>query len=602
MKKKLFLLFAVLGLSLLGLCKLERNIERKIIFETGDGPLHMSKKTNYREVINEMTDPEFYSVELLYDSYTCEDFIEEYGYFTLDLFRERSRQYHTTMNLRLIEELGLEDYVLDMSNYSPYIYLDMQSMKSDGIYEFAYEVAENVNVEKVFISEDRIARTMDIELEQTILDNYSAAAEGGKTITTPRIPYDNYPLTSTLTGNGINIGILDPSSIDVTDARLSTINIENVLDTVSSNDGDHGISVALVLGTQYGIASEASIYFADSESRSNLLALENLIDAGCDVVNMSFGRFNILDNVVYDESIEGYLDYMYNSTGIIMVAAAGNGLELVSQGGKVTLPAASANVIAVGSCNVDNYVSSFSSCNTLKKINSKPEIIAMGSSRDVGGYGAATGTSYSAPAVTGTIALLLESNPSLNMKQIVTLLTATADENVLCVSTVEQYSSSTNSTYQGTITVYNSYDTTTGLYHRSGAGRLDIAKAIAGLSYFNSSSSFNNYNISSTGRYLLGTKDIGEGETVSVSVAMPRKATTYWLFGTKYRSEDMPQISLKAYDSEGTLISNISVSTNYFASVKLLNFNAACDDTYTFYLDVESIDETTELKTYCRVY
>lgn len=601
MKKKFLLMLGVLSLSLIGSNKLESKIEEKIIIETEEGPVRMNRKSNYKDVLNQMANPEYYSVELLYDSYTSEDFIEEYGYFTLDLFRERSRQYHTTMNLRLIEELGLKDYVLDMSNYTPYIYLDMQSSKSEEIYNFAYDLAKNANIDEVFISEDRIAKTMDIELEQTICSDSFAAAEGGKTITNPRIAYDNYPANCSLTGNGINIGILDPSSLDTSDSRLSTINSTVVIDTVSSNDGDHGLSVALVLGTQYGIASEASIYFADPDSRNNILALENLIDAGCDVVNMSYGLINSFDQVVYDESVEGYIDYIYNSTGIIMVAAVGNGLELVSQGGKVALPAASANVIAVGACDSSKYIAQFSSCNTLKKMYSKPEIIAVGDSRIIPTYGSATGTSYSAPAVTGTVALLLEANSSLNMKQIVALLTGTANENVFCESTVEQYRSTTDTTYVGTITVYNTYDTTTGLYNRSGAGRLDIAKAISELSYFTSNSQFNNYNISSTGTYFLGSIDVGEEETVTVSVAATRIATTYWLFGTKYRSKDMPHFSLKAYDSSNTLVAQRTINENYFASVKVLSFSVPYDDTYSFYITVSSIEETTEIKTFCRI-
>ncbi|MBQ9730833.1 MAG: S8/S53 family peptidase [Bacilli bacterium] len=604
MKKKLFLLSGVFCLSLIGVCKLEKYFEDKIVFETSEGPVRMTKNANYKAIINEMTDLENYTIEFMYDPYTPEDFVEEYGNFTLDLFRERSRQYHTSKNLQVIEKLGLEEYVLDMSNYSPYVYLDMQSMKADNIYDFAYELAKNSEVEEVFISEDRIAKTMDIELEPTICSETHAAAEGGKTITYPRIAYDNFPTTCSLTGNGIKIGILDPSSLDVTDDRLSTSNPQVLLDTVSSNDGDHGLSVALVLGTQYGIASEASIFFADSESRSNLLALENLIDAGCDVVNMSFGQFNAYDNVVYDASLEGYIDYMYNSTGIIMVAAAGNGLELVSQGGKVPLPAACANVIAVGSCDSDGYVSTFSSCNTLKKVYSKPDIIAMGNNRNVSGYGCAVGTSYSAPAVTGTIALLLEGNDMLNMKQIVTLLAATANDNVGCVPQVEQYTSSTNNTYEGTITVYNTYDSTTGLYNRSGAGRLDIAQAIAGLSYYQNSSPLNSFILSAdgVGSYILGQREAGEGEIITVSIAVSRKATTYWLLGTKYRSEDMPQFRIKAYDSSETLIGHVSINENYFASLKVLNFTVPYDDTYTFYMEVESIEYPSVVKTYCRVF
>ena len=168
MKRKICLIFNIICLSMIGLCKLEREYESKIIFETQEGSIRMTKKSDYRKILDTMDDLSSYSVELLYEPYTREDFVKEYGEYDQNFFRERSRSYHTSKNLQLIEELGVEEYVLDMSNYSPYIYLDMQSMKADNIYDFAYDLAKNVNVEEIFVSEDRIAKTMDIELEQTI--------------------------------------------------------------------------------------------------------------------------------------------------------------------------------------------------------------------------------------------------------------------------------------------------------------------------------------------------------------------------------------------------------------------------------------------------
>lgn len=582
MKKKICLIFSIICLSMIGLCKLEREYESKIIFETQEGSIRMTKKSDYRKILGTMDDLSSYSVELLYDPYTREDYIKEYGKYDQNFFRERSRFYHTSKNLQLIKELGVEEYVVDMSNYSPYIYLDMQSMKADNIYDFAYDLAKNVNVEEIFISEDRIAKTMDIELEQTIGLDYGLI-EGGETTTTPRIQYDNYPNSCSLTGNGLNIGILDPSSLDVSDSRLSTCNVEVVIDTVSNNNGGHGLAVALVLGTQYGIASGSSIYFADEASRSNMLCLENLIDAGCDVVNMSFGYFNALDQVKTDESLEGYIDYMYNSTGIIMVASCGNGLCYKSQEGKIPLPAAAANVIAVGAHD-DLYVAQFSSCNILDDIYSKPEIIAMGDQRDINAYGAGTGTSFSAPAVTGTIALLLEgSSTPLNKEQLLALLTCSADTNVLCEPLVDRYKSSTNLTYVDTISVYNTFDSTTGLYKRSGAGKLDITKAIQTLSYYNGYK-FCDLDLLNENFYILGLKYFSAGQTVKVSVAINRIATTYWLFGTKYRSEDMPHIYIELRTTDDNVLYTQSLNTSYFATVKIITYTAQTNGNIAFYL------------------
>lgn len=583
MKRKFSLLLCVFCLSLIGACKLDRKIESKIVFETQEGPVRMTKKSSYREIINNMEDISCYSVELLYEPYTRDDFIEQYGYFNQNFFREMSRIYHTNNNLEMIKTLGIEDYVLDISNYSPFIYLDVQSMKSDKIYDFAYDLARNVNVEEVFVSEDRIARTMDIELEPTI-NSIESLNEGGKTTTTPRIAYDNYPADCTLTGNGVKIGILDPSSLDVTDSRLSTYNnVEVVIDTVSSNDGGHGLAVALVLGTQYGIASGSSIYFADVESRSNMLCLENLIDAGCDVVNMSFGYLNSFDQVKTDASLEGYIDYMHNSTGVIMVAASGNGLRYKSQEGKIPLPAAAANVIAVGSHD-GLYLSEFSSCNILDEVYSKPEIVAKGQARNINAYGYATGTSFSAPAVTGTIALLLEgSSVPLNKQQITALLTCSADPDVLCEPLVDRYKSSTNTTYVDTISVYNTFDSSTGLYKRAGAGKLDITKAIETLSYY-SGYKFCDLTLTDEDFYILGLKYLTAGQTIKIAVSINRIASTYWLLGTKYKSEDMPHIYIELRTTDDDVLYTQPLNTSYFASVKTITYTTPVTRNVAVYL------------------
>lgn len=596
--RKICLLFAVFCLSMLGFCKLEREYELKIVFETQENSIRMTKKSNYREILDTMNDLSSYSVELLYEPYTREDFISEYGYYDQNFFSEKSRLYHTSKNLQLIEELGIEEYVLDMSNYSPYIYLDMQSSKKDNIYDFAYNLAKNENVEEIFISEDRIAKTMDIELEPTMNINVS---EGGKTTRSARIAYDNYPEYTELTGEGIKIGILDPSSLDVTDPRLSTYNVaEVVIDTVSSNDGGHGLAVALVLGTQYGIASGASIYFADVESRSNMLCLENLIDAGCDVVNMSFGYLNSLDKVITDASLEGYIDYMYNSTGVIMVAASGNGLCYKSQEGKIPLPAAAANVIAVGSHD-GYYVSDFSSCNILDDVYSKPEIVAKGQARDINAYGFATGTSFSAPAVTGTVALLLEgSNTTLTKEDVVSLLICSADPNINCEPSVDRYRSSTNNTYVDTINVYNTFDESTGLYNRSGAGKLDIANAINLLNFYNTNH-FYHPTIATAVHYYIGDLYLQANQTIKIATAINRNASTYWLFGTQYKSEDMPNIQLEIWSSSDEILYLQPLNSNYFASVKTITYTATYSGTYEFYIFATNVENSSNARTVYKI-
>ena len=286
MRRKNFVLLGVLFLSLMGVRKLEDKLyEEKIIFETDLEPVRMNKRMNYKNVLSEMDAEKYYSLELSYASYTKDDFINEYGYYDVKEFREASKSYHTNKNNEIIKKLGVQENVLDVSSYTPYVYLNIDSNHSEHIYNEAYSLAKNSNISKVFISQERVAKTMDLDNSTSTLSTTDTP--------TPRVAYDNYPVNCSSTGSGIKIGLLEPSSLDTTDTRLSSIHAEVILDNTSSNNGDHALSVALVLGAQYGIAPAASIYFADADSRSNLLALEDLIDAGCDVINMSFGLYKI---------------------------------------------------------------------------------------------------------------------------------------------------------------------------------------------------------------------------------------------------------------------------------------------------------------------
>jgi len=588
MRRKNFVLLGVLFLSLMGVRKLEDKLyEEKIIFETDLEPVRMNKRMNYKNVLSEMDAEKYYSLELSYASYTKDDFINEYGYYDVKEFREASKSYHTNKNNEIIKKLGVQENVLDVSSYTPYVYLNIDSNHSEHIYNEAYSLAKNSNISKVFISQERVAKTMDLDNSTSTLSTTDTP--------TPRVAYDNYPVNCSSTGSGIKIGLLEPSSLDTTDTRLSSIHAEVILDNTSSNNGDHALSVALVLGAQYGIAPAASIYFADADSRSNLLALEDLIDAGCDVINMSFGLYTLLDATIYDASTEGYLDYMYHSTRIIMVASAGNGLDIKSQEGKVSLPAAAANVIAVGAYDTSNYICCYSSCNTLDKIYSKPELVAVGGGRNVPGYGGVEGTSYSAPAVTGTIALMLEEVPTLDTQQILALLVATANPDLNCRESIDRVKSSTNLDYADTITVPNTYDASTGLYKRSGAGKLDIAAALDQLYYFDPyyNSPLPDKFISEADLYTLGTLNLTQGDTLKISVAIERWATTYWLFGTKYRSEDMATFAISIFDPSNTCIAVLSNQNYIFANVKTLTIDVETTGTYTFYLQVFSISYST---------
>jgi subtilisin family serine protease len=122
------------------------------------------------------------------------------------------------------------------------------------------------------------------------------------------------------------------------------------------------------------------------------------VQLGADVINMSFGTD--------DEALEPNAPKPHNEAisyatarGCVLVAASGN-----SGDRRTYWPAAYPEVIAVGSVGPDNKVSQFSTSGPHVSVCAPGERIQTAA---VDGYQMATGTSFAAPFVAGTAALLV---------------------------------------------------------------------------------------------------------------------------------------------------------------------------------------------------
>ncbi len=137
---------------------------------------------------------------------------------------------------------------------------------------------------------------------------------------------------------------------------------------------------------------------------------------GAMVVNNSWGCPTVegCDASVYTGAVDAL-----STAGIFLSAGAGNtgnyGCSSVTDP-----PAIYASVFTAGSINADGNISSFSSLGPVLVDGSnrqKPDLLAPGeqvtSSFSGGGYKTADGTSFSAPHVTGVVALMWSANPSL---------------------------------------------------------------------------------------------------------------------------------------------------------------------------------------------
>lgn len=122
------------------------------------------------------------------------------------------------------------------------------------------------------------------------------------------------------------------------------------------------------------------------------LGIHWAVNNGAHVINLSLGGIN------YSAVLESAVEYAYNNN-VLLVGSAGNG------GGNLVLyPAKFPQVIAVGASNINNTPASFS--------NYGPELELAAPGDSIystlpGGYGFRTGTSMSAPHVSGLAAVLL---------------------------------------------------------------------------------------------------------------------------------------------------------------------------------------------------
>jgi subtilisin family serine protease len=182
-------------------------------------------------------------------------------------------------------------------------------------------------------------------------------------------------------------------------------------DPMDEYPGGHGTPVAGIIGAatnnKQGIAgiapnirlmvlragTAAGFLEEDDVAEAILYALDN----GCRIVNMSFG------DAAFSHLIKDAVEYAVKQ-GILVVVSAGNSGNDILQ-----YPAAYDETIAVGASDVNKNIAPFSS------YGSKLNIVAPGqdilSTSTSNTYGTYSGTSFSAPMVSGVLALMWSKNP-----------------------------------------------------------------------------------------------------------------------------------------------------------------------------------------------
>lgn len=225
--------------------------------------------------------------------------------------------------------------------------------------------------------------------------------------------------------SSIQIAISD-SNYDLNHEELQG-NISHTDASFSSSNYYHGTAVAITAAgnTDNGLGKSAIGYNSSLQLRGmNYNSILEATYSGAKVINLSWSSgctSNPYGQMVISEA--------YNN-GSIVVAAAGNGFTCGNSTALV-YPAAYDHVIAVSSVGpLDNHERTIGDPNTTHQHNSSVDICAPGYdvalSVSSGWYLTGNGSSFAAPYVSGTIALMLDVNPCLSFQDVEYILEETA--------------------------------------------------------------------------------------------------------------------------------------------------------------------------------
>lgn len=222
------------------------------------------------------------------------------------------------------------------------------------------------------------------------------------------------------TGQGIRIAILD-TGIDKDHECLSK-NFKGGYNFVDNNTdltdlNGHGTHVAGIIAAEdndtgvIGVAPNAYIYsvkvldYTASGSASNIVAgMEWAAENDIQIINASLGSDS--NSISFRRSVEN----VYNG-GILIVAAAGNSGNGMGTGDNIDFPAKYNEVISVGATDINDKRARFSSTGPSLELSAPG--VDIPSTLPKNKYGTLSGTSMSAPHVTGVAALVMKANPGM---------------------------------------------------------------------------------------------------------------------------------------------------------------------------------------------
>jgi len=255
------------------------------------------------------------------------------------------------------------------------------------------------------------------------------------------------------TGKEVDVAIIDTGIYENHDF----LDVAKSVDFTGEGEDDlhgHGTHVAGIVAStdeEYrGVAFGSNLFNVKvlnedgSGSGSDVIkGIEWAVDNGADIISLSLGAS--VDNCDGTDAISRAVDSAV-SEGVITVVSAGNyGPDEET----ITLPGCAKDAITIGSSDGED-VASFSSRGPTADGRVKPDLVAPGvsiiSTWNDGDFRSSSGTSMSAPFVSGVVALLLETDSSLEYEVLLDILANGAkdlglDENTQGEGKVNAYES-----------------------------------------------------------------------------------------------------------------------------------------------------------------
>ena len=247
-------------------------------------------------------------------------------------------------------------------------------------------------------------------------------------------------------GRGVLVGVLDAGFNNLNHNCFQHLDIVAMWDFVNNDEdvgdgddlgnGSHGTKTLSIMAgldpeQMIGIAHEASYVLGKTENTEWerpveedhwVAGVEWMDELGVEVVNSSLSYMEWYDYEDLDGNtgVTTIAADRAVAVGMVIVVSAGNTGRAEYPLDKMGAPADGDSVFAIGALEIDSACSPYSSRGPTWDGRIKPDFTTLGtsvrwaSSRNDDGYGGGAGTSFSAPAISGLCALLIQANPYLN--------------------------------------------------------------------------------------------------------------------------------------------------------------------------------------------